>query len=279
MKKIHIIQHGWDGFGHQLHGMFSSLLLHNVENYYFDGIFFINKEFKFQHIEGEVLNDAKNYIIEVVKKFVELNNQRKTHYENKIHSHEIWKIPKETNINTLYELDNVFYFTKVPITDKQQIVNNIENIKHLFVNNKLPENRLVNKNIVIHLRQGDALSNISNRSRSLVNYSKKLVNLLNIFINKYHGYKYYIHTDGNAEFITNILDKNNVDYQLFMKNEHILNIFSDFIYSNILVASNSSLSIVTTFFGDHELIIIPDEIDYSIPNNAVRINKYIEEMS
>jgi hypothetical protein len=102
---------------------------------------------------------------------------------------------------------------------------------------------------------------------------------LNIFINKYHGYKYYIHTDGNAEFITNILQKNNVDYELFMKNEHILNVLSDFIHSNILLASNSALSMVTTFFGDHELIIIPDEIDYSIPNNALRIGKYMEENS
>ncbi len=279
MNKINIIQHSVDGFGHQLFGLFGCLALHNIENYYFDGVFFINKEFKFQHIQGKVLNDAENYIKEVVKTLIELNNQTKKEYQNKIRSHEIWKIPKETNINTLYELDNILYFNRVPITDKQQIVNNIENIKHLFINNKLPKNRLVNKNIVIHLRQGDALYSINSRSRSLTNYSKQLINLLNIFINKYHGYKYYIHTDGNAEFITNILQKNNVDYELFMKNEHILNVLSDFIHSNILLASNSALSMVTTFFGDHELIIIPDEIDYSIPNNALRIGKYMEENS
>ena len=44
MQKVAIIQHGTDGFGHQLHGLLSCLALHNVDNYYFDGYSFINKK-------------------------------------------------------------------------------------------------------------------------------------------------------------------------------------------------------------------------------------------
>ena len=47
MSKINIIQHGMDGLGHQLHGLFSCLILHNIRNYYFDGYAFIKKYFIF----------------------------------------------------------------------------------------------------------------------------------------------------------------------------------------------------------------------------------------
>lgn len=33
---IHLVQDGSDGFGHQLHGIFSCMILHNIEKYYFD---------------------------------------------------------------------------------------------------------------------------------------------------------------------------------------------------------------------------------------------------
>ena len=54
MKKISIIQHGTDGMGHQLHGLLSLLALHNVDNYYFDGHAFIDKNFSFEHIDQKI---------------------------------------------------------------------------------------------------------------------------------------------------------------------------------------------------------------------------------
>lgn len=53
MSNIHIIQHGTDGTGHQLHGLLSCLALHNINDYYFDGIMYINKPFSYQHINYE----------------------------------------------------------------------------------------------------------------------------------------------------------------------------------------------------------------------------------
>ena len=41
---IHFVQHGSDGFGHQLHGLFSSLILNDIRNYHFDAYSFIKKK-------------------------------------------------------------------------------------------------------------------------------------------------------------------------------------------------------------------------------------------
>ena len=70
MQKVAIIQHGTDGFGHQLHGLLSCLALHNVDNYYFDGYAFINKKFSFEHINEENSIKVKEYFIEIIKKFI-----------------------------------------------------------------------------------------------------------------------------------------------------------------------------------------------------------------
>lgn len=288
MSKIHIIQHGKDGIGHQLYGLLSCLGLHGVKNYYFDGDFFINKKLdtfsflmgKHKDIVGyddEAVNNLKKYFIEIGKGFIKQHSQKKIKYKNVIHSHEIYNIPINSNPNTLYSLDNAYYFNKIPINDieKLEYVNNIKKNKVLFINNGLPKNRLQHKNIVIHLRQGDAAA--GPRGKEIKIFSKQLIELVNIFMKKYEGYTYHLHTDGDATFITNILKKNNIDYKLFTQNEKILNVLSDFIHSNIFVASPSALSIVCTFLGDHKLTIIPDNISVSVPENAINIAKYIKE--
>lgn len=207
MKKIAIIQHGIDGMGHQLHGLLSCLALHNVDNYYFDGYAFINKKFSFQHINQKNSINVMLYFIEIVKEFIKVNNQVKRNYKKLIHSHEVYKIPNNYNSDTLYSLDNSYYFDKIPINKSQyeKYIINIEKIKSLFINEKLPQNRLSEKNVVIHLRQGDAIT--SSRGKTINNYNKKIVNILPKIINNFKDYIFYIHTDGNADFVTNILLK------------------------------------------------------------------------
>ena len=85
--------------------------------------------------------------------------------------------------------------------------------------------------MVIHLRQGDAMT--TGRSGSINNYNKKIINILPKLINNFKDYIFYIHTDGNADFITNILLKYNVKYVVYSKNENVLNLLSDFIHSNV----------------------------------------------
>ena len=274
MKKVAIIQHGTDGFGHQLHGLLSCLALHNVDNYYFDGYAFINKKFSFEHINEENSIKVKEYFIEIIKEFIKDNNQIIINYEKTIHSHEVYKIPNNYNSDTLYSLDNSYYFNKIPINKGQyeKYIANIEKMKSLFINEKLPQNRLSEKNVVIHLRQGDAIT--TGRGEIINNYNKKIVNILPKIINNFRDYIFYIHTDGNADFVTNILLKHNIKYIVYSKNENILNVLSDFIYSNVFLAGISGLSTVCTFLGNHKLTIVSDDIKHSLPDNIVKISDY-----
>lgn len=275
-KKIHIIQNGSDGFGHQMHGLISCLALHGVNNYYFDGQYFINKKFSFDHIDKNNSKDVIDYIKTSVQLFIEINGQGIRKYNNIIHSHEIYNIPDNYDINTLYSVDNAYYFNRIPINKNEKMlhINNIEKYKHCFVNEKLPKNRLDKNNIVIHFRLGDAMVG---RFDSINNYNKLLLELLNILILKYENYKYYLHTDGNINFFTKHLDKKNIDYKLFKTSENVLNVLSDFINAQIFICSNSSLSQMSTFLGNHELLIIPDDTNVSMPNNALTITNYIME--
>jgi hypothetical protein len=274
MKKIAIMQHGVDGTGHQLYGLLSCLALHNVANYYFDGYAFINKNFSFGHINGENSINVKEYFIEIGKEFIKVNNQVKRNYKKIIHSHEVSKIPNNYTSDTLYSLDNCYYFDKIPINKSQykEYITNIYKIKSLFTNEKLPQNRLSKKNVVIHLRQGDAIT--TGRGKSINNYNKKIVDILPKIINNFKDYIFYIHTDGNADFVTNILLKHNIKYVVYSKSENILNVLSDFIYSNVFLAGISGLSAVCTFLGNHKLTIVHDDIKMSLPDNIVRISDY-----
>ena len=68
--------------------------------------------------------------------------------------------------------------------------------------------------------------------------------------------------------------KHNVKYIVYSKSENILNVLSDFIYSNVFLAGISGLSIVCTFLGNHKLTIVSDDIKHSLPDNIVKISDY-----
>ena len=44
-----IIHFGNDGFGHQLHGFFTCMVLHEVNDYYFDGHNYLNNNYDHQN--------------------------------------------------------------------------------------------------------------------------------------------------------------------------------------------------------------------------------------
>lgn len=274
---INIIQHGTDGFGHQLHGLFSCLILHNIGEYRFSGHHFIHKRFSFEHLPPIEQQKCKDYLIEIVKLFIEKYDLKQTKLEKYHHSHEVYLIPKKYNSAILYGLDNAYYFNRIGLTENQNMLHrdNIQEIKPLFINNKLPENRLKEKHIVIHIRMGDAMK--TNRRNTIINHIKSLMTLLTIFIRKYRGYTYYLHTDGNIKFLTTFLEKNNVEYVLSEKNTPILNVLSDFIHSKIFICGASSLSKVSSFLGNKELVIIEDDNKHSVPDTAYTITDYINQ--
>lgn len=274
MSNIHIIQHGVDGMGHQLHGLLSCLALHNVKSYYFDGHMFINKPFRFDHIKGEEAISVKNYLIEIGKSFIKHYNQSAKRYKKHIHSHEVYNIPKDYDTDTIYSLDNCYYFDRIPIDNSEnaEYRMNIQVVKQFFKNYKLPPNRLDTKNIVIHLRQGDAMT--TGRGSVINKHNQHLMKIMPKLAEKYSDYTFYIHTDGNATFLLDILYAKKVKCIIFGKDEHILNVLSDFIHSDVFITGHSGLSTVCTFLGRHTLTIIPDDIKHSIPDSAIRITDY-----
>lgn len=214
-------------------------------------------------------------MIEIVKGFIKVYNQTTKYYKKQIHSHEIYNIPKTHDTEIIYSLDNCYYFDRIPINpiEHKQYLMNIQKMKHLFINDKLPNNRLCKNNIVIHLRQGDAMK--TSRGELIHAYNQQLQNIMPILLNKYSNHTFSIHTDGDASFLTNILKDKSVEYKTFQRSEPILNVLSDFIHAKVFIAGHSCLSMVCTFLGDHELIIIPDDIKQSVPENIVRISDYI----
>ena len=97
---VYIIQHGVDGLGHQLHGLFSCLILHNVGNYRFSGYDFIKKPFKFQHLTPIEEQQCKLYLSEVVKLFIQKYDINDRKFNGYIHSHEVYNIPEKSDENS-----------------------------------------------------------------------------------------------------------------------------------------------------------------------------------
>lgn len=150
---------------------------------------------------------------------------------------------------------------------------NIQDIKPLFINKYLPDNRLDKDNIVLHFRMGDALT--TGRGDSINNYNNQILKLLEIFSNKYNNYTYYLHTDGEVDSIITFLTEKNIKFNLFKKDTNILSVLSDFIYSKILICGNSALSKVTSFLGNKELVIINDDNKHSMPKYTYKISQYL----
>jgi len=268
-----ITQHGTDGFGHQLHGLFTCLIMHNIENYYFDGVSFIEKQFNFEHVtivEGTIL---KEYLVESIKLFIHNYNLSKKVYSANIRSLELCNIPANYDINCLYSLDNVFLYERIFANKPdvlQKITDNIFHMKNYFINNKLPANRLVKNSIVIHVRLGDALAG---RSSTIYPYNRKICDLIKLFKTKYPEHHYYIHSDGEPKQIIETIGSN---YTFYNKNSQVLDVLSDLLHASILICGFSSLSLISGYIGNQDLIITHDECDLSIPNiNAYKISKYM----
>jgi len=270
MKKLHITQHSTDGFGHQLHGLFTTMVLHGVKNYYFDADFYVNKDFSFEHILDEN-NEAKNYLKECALLFKKEQSLHKKEYSHILFPKAIQNIPTEYDVNTLYLLDNAYVFEDIKLNEEEKIghLNNINNYKKYFVNQYLPPSRLPEKNIIIHSRMGDAMH--TSRKDSIISFNHKLISLIKIFKAKYPSHTIFIHSDGELKH----LEEHNVVF--FDKKTDILCLMSDFIYANIFVSSNSSLSEVCCFLGEKEINIVNDVSLISKPKSSIKIAEYIQQ--
>jgi hypothetical protein len=269
---VYITQHGTDGVGHQLHGLFSCMILHNIRDYKFDPNIFMNKPFNFEHLSITEREMCKAYMIEIAKLFNQYFKVECLDYRNHIHAHELINIPDDYDLDTIYTIDNAYYFDRLNMNEKEVALhnNNIDVVKKFFINDKLPPKNLEHDNIVIHFRLGDALT--TNRCDPIRKYNETIKIKLPNIIQKYKNHTFYIHTDGDVSDIIEILEKNNSKYVLKPKNTNIMEVISDFIHAKILITGNSGLSKVCSFFGDKELIITHDDNTQSMPTEVKNIN-------
>ena len=272
MNTCNIIQHGTDGFGHQLHGLFSVMILHGIKNYYFDGHTFIIKYFKFEHLCDEEI--MRSYMIEAVKSFIDDQKQTPKDYVTNVHSHELTNIPSVYNSRIIYSLDNAYYFdrlTEFDEEDKRKHSENIKNFSKYFRNNKiLPQCRLDPNNIVVHVRLGDSVGREGNDV-----FRQQLNKVIDKLLIQHPDHKVYIHSDGDPSMFLNKI--NNCVF--FDNKTPLIQVVSDLIHSKILVSGVSSLSTVSTFIGEHEHIIVPDVVKHGIPDKSVRMSKFLNNQT
>jgi len=273
MSMKHIVQDGMDGFGHQLEGLWTCLILHNVDDIYFDARQYIKKQFSFHHIDSSEQEVAREYLTECLVPFIRKYNEKEMEYKDIVRTHELWEIPLQYEEDVLYSLDNVFYYKLLfPEEHLKQIEENIQERKNYFINDTLPKNRLHEKNIVIHIRMNDAMY----RYDCFDSFCKQMNSLVDILKREYPDHVYYIHSDGvPVDIITHIGDSKCI---FFGNNTPVMDVLSDFVHANIFVCGESSLSFVSSYFGEKQLILVSEQYGHSMPNkNVYSISDYIKK--
>tara|TARA_Y100000389_G_scaffold203960_1_gene254285 strand:+ start:8585 stop:9454 length:870 start_codon:yes stop_codon:yes gene_type:complete len=247
--KPNIIHYGTDGFGHQLEGTIGLISMHIAGKINY--IFKINRDYSFEHNYSKGLNnDAKKYMIHAISKLNEFFKQDLQKYDsyNKVHIHEIYKIPELPDKSTIYTIDNIY---REP---QDYMIQSQEFIKDIYCNNPyLPSPTFKNFkgiNIIIHIRLHDT----ANRQFELELLYSKIKQL-----QKDENHKnslITIHTNGNMQNnIINPSPYNNV--KIFQKNTPVLQVLSDFIHADILIMSQSALSYIASWLTKATHIYAP----------------------
>lgn len=111
------------------------------------------------------------------------------------------------------------------------------------------------------------------RGSLIRNYIKQFEKLLKKFQNIYPDYNYIVHSDGDVKDILKYFPSQTT---LFDKKTHVLDTLSDFVYADILVCGISSLSLVSSYLGNKQLVIIHDKED-RIPTieNVYKISQFL----
>jgi hypothetical protein len=102
------------------------------------------------------------------------------------------------------------------------------------------------KNVVVHIRRGDAVA--QGRTRE----SDELFGIVKKFQELNQDWFVTIHTDGNMNELSGLKSsgRNGNRTFIYYGNFHVLQVLSDFVYADVLVISESALSIAATWLGD-----------------------------
>ena len=250
-NKVKICQYGTDGFGHQLEGMLRllSLSINGKADYQYN----YKRTYQFEHSNFE-LKKLKSYISSALKYLSKEKDQEKDQELNIcLNEHRTFSeiIIKDANYeNNIYFYDGVTCSIpeKLPpnFETKKEIEKSLPQLRKAFVikNKYLPKASYDNEriNVCCHIRLGDAIG-----QRILDN--ENIYEVIKYF-QKQDKYRIIIHTDGN---VNNLKSDNTIIYDSKID---VLQVFSDFIYADILIINYSSLSIAAHLLGSKDQKVI-----------------------
>jgi len=246
-NKVKICQYGTDGFGHQMEGMLRllSLSINGKADYQYN----YKRTYQFEHSNFEI-KQLKSYISCALKY---LSNQKNDHVLN-IRTNEQRSFDQIIINDPNYE-NNIYFYDGVNCNIPEKLPPNFESTNEIkkslpklrdafVINNKyLPKpsyNNIIN--VCCHIRLGDAIG-----QRILDN--EKIYKVIKYF-QQNDKYNIIIHTDGNVD---NLKSDNTIIYDSKID---VLQVFSDFIYADILIINYSSLSIAAHLLGNEDQQVI-----------------------
>ena len=180
----------------------------------------------------------------------------------------MYKIPKNHEQEILYTLDNAYYFNHVGLNtrNKMRRNKNLKSVREVFINEKLPPKRF-DKSIVVHVRLGDSIDRKENASSR-----KRLKVLLRKLEKDFPDHDIHIHSDGKPSFLSG-------KYIFHTKETPVLTVISDMVHADILVCGVSALSYFCSFINKGELILVPNKINHSLPDNSFTFDDYLQKSS
>jgi len=280
-KMLKICHYSCDGVGNQLEGMVRllSLSINNKADYQYN---FRNEYiFKYSNFNINILNNYFKYALRIIS-----NKNTHIHEDEYKQKRILWRenrtfdeiLKSDDNINnTIYcyhgtslQKSNILPVEILPPNYEQpcEIEHALPKLREAFVlkNSYLPSKSYDNKkiNVCCHIRLGDAVG-----CRELD--TDNLIMVITKF-QEYDEFNIIIHTDGDV----NHLQGNNTTINDV--NTDVLQVLSDFVEADILIISNSSLSIVAHLLADKRQRVICPEIDslsfkYRILDKCVPVSK------
>lgn len=272
-QKIKICQHGTDGFGHQLEGLLRllSLSINNKADYQYN----YNKNYIFEHNNFE-LENLKQYFSEALRILSNKNNEKNEKYniifnEQRVFD-DILKNDKNADKN-IYFYDGVSSNHRI-LPPNFELIDEFEKslpkLREAFVekNIYLPKQSYDNSsiNVCCHIRLGDAIGQRILDNENLYKVIKKF--------QKYNKYRVIIHSDGDISH----LESNNTI--ICDSKTDVMQIFSDFIFADILIINYSSLSIASHLLANNkQTVICPantgPSFKYRILNKCISSDKLL----
>jgi hypothetical protein len=276
--KVKIFQGGTDGFGHQLEGTLRllSLSINNKAEYQYN----YSKNYSFEH-KNYNFTSLINYISEGLKFLStrDIHTASDSIGQYNIMDGRCRTFDDITNNDIDYQ-NTIYYYDGVGAGDRlppnfeaaAEVKRSLPLLREAFVlnNSELPKPSYDNTyiNVCCHIRLGDAQGTRTLDTESLFKVVKYYQSMNN-------EYRIIIHSDGD---VSSLAHENTIIYD---KNTDVMQVLSDFIYTDILIMNYSSLSIAAHYLADNnQKVICPNvagpTFNHRILSKCITCDKFLK---